>query len=172
MNEIIASIVSRKSDRAFQERPVERAALEEIVLAGMRAPSGRNRHTRRFTVVQDKARLQQLAAVLGGETGAGAAYDFYRPDALILVSDTGANPLAVEDCACALENIFLAANALGIGSVWINQFKGLCDRPAVRAALSALGLPDDHSVWGCAALGYAAEKNAAAPRKDDAVVWL
>ncbi len=172
MNEIIASIVSRKSDRAFQQKPIGRAELEEIVLAGMRAPSGRNRHTRRFTVVQDKTRLRSLAAVLGEETGAGASYDFYSPDALILVSDTGANPLAVEDCACALENLFLAANALGIGSVWINQFKGLCGRPAVRAALRALGLPDDHSVWGCAALGYAAARNAGAPRKDDDVAWL
>ena len=152
MNEIIASIVSRKSDRAFQQKPIARAELEEIVLAGMRAPSGRNRHTRRFTVVQDKTRLRSLAAVLGEETGAGASYDFYSPDALILVSDTDANPLAVEDCACALENLFLAAN--------------------VRAALRALGLPDDHSVWGCAALGYAAQKNAAAQRKDDAVAWL
>ena len=60
--------------------------------------------------------------MLGEETGAGASYDFYSPDALILVSDTGANPLAVEDCACALVNLFLSANALWIGSVWINQF--------------------------------------------------
>ena len=172
MNEIIASIVSRQSDRAFQEKTIERAALEEIVLAGMRAPSGRNRHTRRFTVVQNKALLGRLAAVLGEETGMGASYDFYRPDALILVSDSDANPLAVEDCACALENLFLAANALGIGSVWINQFKGLCGRPAVRAALRELGLPEDHSVWGCAALGYAAARNTDAPRKDDTVVWL
>ena len=121
--------------------------------------------------MQDKALLEKLACLVADAVGAGSDYNFYRPDALILLSDTSENPLAVEDCACALENIFLAAESLGIGSVWINQFRGICGRPEIRRALSALGLPEDHNVWGCAALGYPAQPNET-PRKQDAVAWF
>jgi len=60
---------------------------------------------------------------------------------------------------------------LGIGSVWINQFKNLCGRPNVRAALDTIEMPADHCVWGCAALGYAAAPNTA-PQGEDSVCWL
>lgn len=55
----------------------------------------------------------------------------------------------------ALENIFLAAHALGVGSVWINQLRDFCDVPEVRALLHEYGVPDGHAVYGSAALGYA-----------------
>ena len=66
--------------------------------------------------------------------------------------------------ACAMENIFLAAHSLGIGSVWINQLQGICDEPSIREILNDFGIPADHIVYGMAALGYAddvkAEKKA------------
>ena len=66
------------------------------------------------------------------------------------------------DCACAMQNIFLAAKSLGIGSCWINLLGQTCDDPDVRAFLTKLGIPENHRVYGCAALGYAA----AAPVKE------
>lgn len=54
-----------------------------------------------------------------------------------------------------MENIFLAAKSLGIGSCWINQLGQTCDDPDVRAFLTKLGVPESHKVYGCAALGYA-----------------
>jgi nitroreductase len=60
----------------------------------------------------------------------------------------------MEDNACALENIFLAAHSLGIGSVWINQLRHCCDEAEVRAILEEWGIPEDHVVYGIAALGY------------------
>ena len=61
-----------------------------------------------------------------------------------------------EDNACALENAFLAAHSHGVGSVWINQMLEICDAPAIRALLDELGVPAGHTVYGMAALGYAA----------------
>ena len=63
-----------------------------------------------------------------------------------------------EDNACALENIFLAAWSFGIGSVWINQLQGICDRPAIREILDSFGIPKNHVVYGMAALGYPAQE--------------
>ena len=56
--------------------------------------------------------------------------------------------------ACAIENMFLAAQSLGIGSCWINQLGTTCDDPEVREFITALGVPANHKVYGCVALGY------------------
>lgn len=50
----------------------------------------------------------------------------------------------------------------GIGSVWINQLRTLCDDPEVRALLDEFEIPSDHVVYGMAALGYPAD----APKKE------
>lgn len=51
-----------------------------------------------------------------------------------------------------------AAHSLGIGSVWINQLRGICDEPEIRAILREWKIPDDHVIYGLAALGYAASE--------------
>lgn len=89
---------------------------------------------------------------------------YYHAPTLVIVSADAANPLSPYDCACALENIFLAATSLGIGSCWINQPGQTCDDAEVRAFLTEkLGVPANYRVYGCAALGYAP---ASAPVKE------
>ena len=97
MNETLKTIQTRRSCRAFTGAAIAHTDLEAIAAAGAAAPSARNRHTRRLTVVQDKALLEKLACLVADAVGAGSDYNFYRPDALILLSDTSENPLAVED---------------------------------------------------------------------------
>ena len=93
---------------------------------------------------------------------------YYHAPTLVIVSNEPTRWWAPMDCACALQNIFLAAKSLGIGSCWINQLGQTCDDPDVRAFLTRLGIPENHRVYGCAALGYAPadapvkEKNLAA----------
>ena len=84
-------------------------------------------------------------------------YDFYDPAVLIIPSNERDSRWGPEDNACALENIFLAAWSLGIGSVWTNQVREVCDRPEVRNLLRKWGIPDTHVVYGTAALGYPTE---------------
>lgn len=76
---------------------------------------------------------------------------------LVIVSNDPTQWWAGMDCACAIENMFLAARSLGIGSCWINQLGTTCDDPEVRAYLTSLGVPENHKVYGCVALGYQAE---------------
>ena len=90
-----------------------------------------------------------------GQALGSPSYNLYRPAALIIPSnETGL--IKTWDNACALENIFLAAHSMGIASVWINQGSDTCNDPGVRAVLTELGVPEDHMVYGMAALGYAA----------------
>ncbi len=156
MNEALNNIMTRRSIRSFTDCKIERADLEAIAAAAVYAPSACNFQTWRITVIQKPELIDKLAKAIAVQIGS-SDYNFYKPNTVILASNERTSPFGAEDCSCALENIFLASHALGIGSVWINQLRGICDVPAVRVILDELGLPESQIVYGTAALGYAAE---------------
>lgn len=49
----------------------------------------------------------------------------------------------------------LAAHSMGLGTVWINQLKDTCGDAGVRKLLTAFGVPEDHDVYACCAIGTA-----------------
>lgn len=153
MNEVIEALLSRRSIRAFQEKAIPREALEMILKTAVYAPSGMGRQTWKFTALTDRTSIQRLAELIGQKLGR-SGYDMYRPQVLIIPSNEKDSPYGMEDNACALENIFLAAHSFGIGSVWINQLRTLCDDPDIRCLLDEFHIPSSHTVYGMAALGY------------------
>lgn len=161
MNQVMETLLTRRSIRSFEEKALKREDLEQIIKAALYAPSGKGLQTWQFTVLTDTAKIQKLAAAISAELGRDG-YNMYCPQALIIPSNEQSSPFGKEDNACALENIFLAAHSLGIGSVWINQLQGICDAPAIRAILDEFEIPSDHIVYGMAALGYPAP----APQKE------
>ena len=164
LNEVLENIKSRRSVRTYTEQQVSAENLNLILEAAAYAPSGMNFQTWHFTAIQDADILRELNEKIKGafaksdeprlqERGHSETYCcYYHAPTLIIVSN-----------ACAMQNIFLAAKSLGIGSCWINQLGQTCDDPDVRAFLMKLGVPENHRVYGCAALGYAPE---GAPMKD------
>ena len=54
MNAVMENILTRRSIRAFQNKEIPREELEQIIRAGLYAPSGQNRQTWKFTVVADR----------------------------------------------------------------------------------------------------------------------
>ena len=141
MNEVLQNILSRRSYRSFEERPIAKEDLDLILQAAIYAPSGMNRQSWQFTVLQTPAQIETLAAAMRPVLQ-NDGYNFYRPAVLILASNECGNSNGLADCACALQNIFLEAEALGIGSCWINQLKDCCDDPAVREVLTRFGVPE------------------------------
>lgn len=135
---------------------MDREILDDIVTAALHAPSAMNRQTWKFTVVTNREKIKLLSDAIGKELGRNG-YDMYQPAVLIIPSNHRDTVWGREDNACALENIFLAAHSYGVGSVWINQMQGICDQPEVRAVLDELGIPQEHLVYGMAALGYPAQ---------------
>ncbi len=154
MNQTMETILTRRSIRSFQEKPIPEEDMKQIVDAALHAPSAMGRQTWKFTVVMNREKIQKLAKAVGKVLGR-EDYDMYRPEVLVIPSNEKDSRFGRDDNACAMENIFLAAHSLGIGSVWINQLHGICDEPAVREVLREFGIPDDHVVYGLAALGYA-----------------
>lgn len=156
MNEIMKNLLTRRSIRAFQKQEIPREELEQILQAALYAPSGMNRQTWKFTAIINQEKIQRLAEIVGTELGR-EGYNFYCPSALIIPSNEKDSIWGKEDNACALENIFLAAHSFGIGSVWINQLNNdIANKPAVRTILKEFGIPDTHTIYGIAALGYPA----------------
>ena len=73
------------------------------------------------------------------------------------------------DCAMALQNIFLAAQSLGLGSCYNNQLHWLRDDPSVRAYLLELGIPKEHTICSSAAIGFTGAESTAPIRKEGTI---
>lgn len=154
MNETMKTILERRSVRSFSNKPISEDILKDLVNAAMHAPSGMCRKTWQFTVISNKEIIEKLTHVIEKVLDR-PGYDMYKPAALIIPSNLRDSKYGREDNACALQNIFLAAESYGVGSVWINQLTDICDEPEVRSILRNIEIPDEHIVYGIAALGYA-----------------
>ena len=161
MNTIMENLLTRRSVRAFEKKEIPADVLNQILNAAIYAPSGMGCQTWQFTAVTDRKKIQELAKAVEKELDR-EGYDMYSPEVIILPSNEKDSRFGKEDNACALENIFLAAHSFGVGSVWINQLRDICDTPSVRSLLREWGIPDSHVVYGIAALGYPAP----APEKE------
>jgi nitroreductase len=166
-NEVLENIKARRSVRAYTTQPLSEEDLAAILEAATYAPSGMHLETWHFTAITNAGKLTKLNEEIKGafaksdeprlqERGHSKTYNcYYHAPALVIVSNEPTQWWAAMDCACAIENMFLAARSLGIGSCWINQLGTTCDDPDVRAYLTSLGVPANHKVYGCVALGYA-----------------
>ena len=171
----LEAIKTRRSTRRFSDKPVELEKLDKIVSAGRYAPSGGNSQTCHFIVVRHKEILAKLAELAQAafakmeitegmyksiansiRASKKGGYVFhYDPDTLIIVANQKDYGNNIADCACALENMMIAANELDLGSVWINQLKWLNEDETLLEYERLLGLEENERLYGALAVGYA-----------------
>ena len=168
--EFLDMLLTRRSVRAYKPDPVPTALLEEVLRAGTYAPTGGGRQSPVLVAVTDRAARDEIsrlnAAVRGKDTD-----PYYGAPVLVLALADPASSTWVEDASCALENMMLAAHALGLGSVWVHREREIFDSEAGKALLRAWGLPETLRGVGSIALGYASgPAPAPAPRKDGYIV--
>lgn len=99
----------------------------------------------------------------------------YLAPVLIVTANKRGYGNAIADSACALENMMLAANALDLGSCWINQLHWLDESEAVREFLEKVGLGEDETITGGLIVGYAADGKPLReplPRTGNPVTWV
>ena len=168
-------IKSRRSTRKFKDKAVPEELLTQVIEAGRYAPSGGNSQSTHFIVVENKDVLSELAELAKQEFAkmeieentykslvhsimASKKGDYvfhYNPAVLIITANKKDYGNNMVDCACALENMMLMANALDLGSVWINQLRWLNENSVILEKMKELGMADDERVYGALALGYA-----------------
>lgn len=173
MNEVINSILTRRSIRKYKDTQVSDEDLNTILECAQYAPSGMNNQGWYFTVVQNKDMLKKIKTVVSEALAKPADFDpFYNSPTIIIVSNSS-NITPEADSALAIENIFLSAHSLGIGSCWINILNGLRDNPKVQELFKELQIPENSTVYGSVSLGYnAGEEPSAPPRKTGTVTIL
>ena len=173
--DILEFIKSRRSTRKFKDIAIEREKLEKVLEAGRYAPSGGNCQTVHFMVVRNQKVLSKLAELVQQEfalmeetpgmyksivnsiraSKKGGYIFHYAAPALIVVANQKDYGNNIADCSCALENMMLMANAMDLGSCWINQLKWLNETPTLLSYLRELGLKEEERVYGALAVGYA-----------------
>ena len=167
-------IKSRRSTRKYKTDQVPDEMLNEVIEAGRYAPSGGNNQTAHFLVFRDPEVLKTLAEMAeeefaGMEVTEGmykslansiqraklGGYVFhYNAPVLIAVANRADYSNNIADTSCCLENMMLMANALDLGSCWINQLKWLNENERITAYLRKLGLQEGERIYGAVSIGW------------------
>lgn len=156
MNPVICNLLARRSVRSFTDQPIDDRILDMILKTGYYAPSGHNMQTWRFTVLKSQEKIEQLRETVRVKAAEKKVhfYGFENPKVLVLVSNDRRNKDGIQDASCAAENMMLAAQSYGIGSVWLNPLMTLSDESEIRELLDSYQVPGQHIVWAAVALGY------------------
>jgi nitroreductase len=153
--ETMQNILTRRSVRKFADKPIEPDKLHTILEAAMSGPCAVNAREWAFIVVTDREKLAQMA-----EANGRVARMLNQAAAAILVCgdlDRAFPPAPdfwVIDAAIAAQNMTLAANDLGIGSVWLGTWP---DETRVKRQAAIFQLPETIVPHSILALGYPAE---------------
>ncbi|MDR0589110.1 MAG: nitroreductase family protein [Spirochaetaceae bacterium] len=134
------AIINHYAARNFAAGDITQAELDTILAAGVRSPSARNRQPWHFTVVRNRTLSNQIVPNISDG------------NILIIVSAAGdgkTNGAEILDCALATQSIYLAAQALGLGS---RIYTGPMD--AINSRFKGdLGLPGGYSAVALVRIG-------------------
>ncbi len=176
MNEVISTIMNRKCVRAYTDEAVAPEAIETILQCGLRAPSAMNGQPWHFTVlksrrVMDKINAEAKKCMAGSPAASDESFDCWRGGVMaIMISGKAGDRWAAGDCANAAENMFLAANALGLGCCYLASFSiPLNGNPEL---CREVGIPEGYEPFYALSLGHPAEDPAPKPRKLDCITYL
>ncbi|MFH1285640.1 MAG: nitroreductase family protein [Candidatus Micrarchaeota archaeon] len=160
--EVYEAIRGRRSIRSFTSAKVPKKILDEILDAGRWAPSAGNVQARQFMVVSKEKTKINIADASNGQWFISKAPVVIAVCADYIIQamygDRGRNLYVIMDCAASVQNMMLAAHALGLGSCWVSSF----DDAKVRKILK---LDNRLAAVALIALGYPAETPEAPQRR-------
>ncbi|MDO5562230.1 MAG: nitroreductase family protein [Synergistaceae bacterium] len=151
-NAAIENILSRRSVRKYDEsRVVDQKTIETLIECASAAPSAHNLRPCHFIIITDRQVLCRLSEEHPfGKMLATAAF------AVAVCGETQREAALLdyweEDCSAAMENLLLAANAVGLASVWLGVRHGPNGLEAKMKGL--LEVPGNIAMLGIASIGY------------------
>ena len=183
---------SRRSIRAYKEKPVEHEKLAKLIDIARYAPSGHNLQPEHWLVIEKREDVKQLAQMtvdwLRGLAGKDPAIaEMIQSEALVAYWDMGIDVITrwaphlvmahaqngshfSRDCHIAMTHLELAAHSMGIGACWAGFVQaGVTSDPALAQALQ---LPENHTCYGAMVIGYPKYKFSHIPmRNDPQITW-
>lgn len=195
MNEIMKTILHRRAIRRFDTRQIEEETLEQILQAGLYAPSAGGRQGVILAVCQDKIINERLGKIKRANSNPHMATAtsyvsreqpsiaddprlinaFYDAPTVITMFAPKNFLFSAEDCAVAAENMMLAADSLGVGSCYIGQGWTAFADPYGQEILRDWGIRTDYYAVMQLLLGYPREGDEhpqGKPRKKDRIIRI
>lgn len=143
---------SRRSTKKYKTEMPEISKIDKIIEAGLYAPSGRNRQGAIIVAVTDKEIRDRLSAANAAVLGASTDPFYGAPAVLVVLADKSVNT-SVYDGSLVMENMMLAAHALGLGSCWIHRAREVFDMPEWREWLKSIGVEGEYDGVGNCIVG-------------------
>ena len=169
--EAMKNLLERRSIRKYKDTQVPDELLDQVLTAGLYAPTGMNRQNVIMVAVRDKETRDQLmrmnAAVMGSQND-----PFYGAPCVIVVLGDAENYPVVENGSLVLGNLMNAAHVVGLGSCWIHRAKQMFETDEGKELLRKWGLKESLVGVGNCILGYPDEEPVARPRLDGRIVKI
>ncbi|MBT3319615.1 MAG: nitroreductase family protein [Clostridia bacterium] len=149
--DMLKPILERRSHRSFLDKSVPEDVLENLLKAGMFAPSAMNSQPCEFLIMKDDEKRARTAELIHTWSMLKNA-----PLGILVLMNTNGyrastKEFIVQDCAAATQNILLAAQAQGLGGVWL----GLYPKPDIMKEISRIyDIPDHVKPFSITAIGY------------------
>ncbi|MBF0303578.1 MAG: nitroreductase family protein [Desulfamplus sp.] len=149
---LFSLIEKRRSIRKFKSMPIEKQKIDKLIEAALRSPSSRGFNPWRFIVVDRPELLESLSKAKPH----GSSFLKDAPIGFVVCADENKTDVWVEDSSIATIFIQLAAQALGLGSCWIQIRNREHDQnmSAESYIKNLLGIPDNFKVESMIAIGY------------------
>ncbi|MDE6514829.1 MAG: nitroreductase [Bacteroidales bacterium] len=164
--DFIDIIKTRRSCRRYKPDQIDDRALQAVLEAGTYAPTSKGQQSPFIVAVQDPALLKRLARMNADVMGTDTNPYYDAPTYIFVFAPAdGRNP--VQDGSCVMQNLMLAAHALGLATCWINREREMFATDEGQALMRQWGLPDGLMGIAAVAIGYAdGAPDAPKPRKD------
>jgi len=153
--ELVEIMRHRRSVRTYTGETIAEEKLEKILQAALLSASGRAKRPWEFIVVREKETLEKLSHCRDH----GAAMLAGADCAIVVFGDEEATDVWTEDCSIAMANMYLMADALGVGCCWIQgrgrvAEDGQTTEDYIR---QLLGVPENYRLEATMSLGMPAE---------------
>jgi len=184
MNETLSLIESRRSHRAYLPDPLTKEQIDALVNAGLQSPTAVNRQPWHFSVVRDQKLLSEMndqirSTVMKQEENkrsprfAQNDYDvFYHAPCVIFIFGDKNNSWTPVDCGIAVENIAIAAESMGLGSVILGMPRFAFTENKEEIFNVRLGCPENSSFVIAIAVGTPTDTKQAHPVGENKVSYI
>ncbi|MDO4160168.1 MAG: nitroreductase family protein [Prevotellaceae bacterium] len=176
-NDVIKTIMERRSIRKYLDKPVEHEKLEVIVKCGINAPNGMNKQPWAIRVVEDQSFINGVTELFKKANPDMVSRDknfknMFRnaPNIICIATPNGESSV---DAGLLGENMILAAQSLGLGTCCLGgPVRFLNSSEEAKPYLEKLDIPEGYAINYIIAIGYPDETPAAKTRDESKVKFI
>lgn len=154
MDDTLNIMKTRTSVKKYKPDMVPKELIDQIIEAGLYAPSGMNGQSPIVVAVTNKELRDKLSKMNAAIMGANIDPFYGAPVVLVVLADK-TRPTYLYDGSLVMENMMLAAHELGLGSCWIHRAKEEFESEEGKEILKSLGIEGEYEGIGHCILGYA-----------------